>query len=66
MMQIITNLFQERDELSVKIEDLEKNLEESNAKEAELQKAADQARSLKDEVDILRETSDKVNFFSIF
>ena len=60
MMQIITNLFQERDELSVKIEDLEKNLEESNAKEVELQKAADQARSLKDEVDILRETSDKV------
>ena len=50
----------ERDELAVKIEELEKNIEESTSREAELQKAADQARSLKDEVDILRETSDKV------
>merc|ERR1712183_73064 len=40
--------------------DLEKTVEEANAREADLQKAADQARSLKDEVDILRETSDKV------
>ena len=50
----------------MKIEDLEKNLEESNAREVELQKAADQARSLKDEVDILRETSDKVQLFVDF
>ncbi len=50
----------ERDDLAVKLEDLEKNLEESTAKEAELQGLADQARQLKDEVDILRETADKV------
>ena len=50
----------DRDESQVKVELLEKQLEESQMKEAELQKLADQARSLKDEVDILRETSDKV------
>ena len=44
----------------MKIEELDKTIEEATAREAELQKAADQARSLKDEVDILRETSDKV------
>ena len=52
--------YQERDELTVKIEEFEKTIEEATAREAELQKAADQARSLKDEVDILRETADKV------
>ena len=42
------------------MEELEKACEESAAREAELQTLADQARLLKDEVDILRETSDKV------
>ena len=44
----------------MKIEELEKTVEEATARDAELQKVADQARSLKDEVDILRETADKV------
>ena len=50
----------EKIELTVKVEELEKTLEESATREAELQTLADQARLLKDEVDILRETSDKV------
>ena len=57
---------QERDELTVKIEELEKTIEENTAREAELQKAADQARTLKDEVDILRETADKVKYHTLF
>lgn len=51
----------EKIELSVKVEELEKAIEESSSREAELQVLADQARRLKDEVDILRETSDKVD-----
>jgi len=51
----------ERDEFQLKIEELDKRLEESAAKESEMQKVVEQARSLKDEVDILRETSDKVS-----
>ena len=50
----------EKIELTVKVEELEKALEESATRETELQTLADQARLLKDEVDILRETSDKV------
>ncbi len=50
----------EKDELSLKVEELEKGLEESTTREAELQALADQARQWKDEVDILRETADKV------
>ena len=49
--------------LTVKIEELEKNIEENTAREAELKKAADQARTLKDEVDILRDAADKVSIF---
>ena len=52
--------------LTVKIEELEKNIEENTAREAELKKAADQARTLKDEVDILRDAADKVNILSLF
>ncbi len=51
----------DRDDLTIKVEELEKNLEESGNREAELQGLADQARQLKDEVDILRETADKVS-----
>merc|ERR1712223_1843938 len=50
----------EKDELSVKVEEAEKQLEEAVTRETELQTLADQARQLKDEVDILRETADKV------
>merc|ERR1712038_1735802 len=39
----------ERDELTVKIEELEKTIEENTAREAELQKAADQARTLRED-----------------
>ena len=49
----------------MKIEELEKTIEENTAREAELQKAADQARTLKDEVDILREDAAKVSFIKI-
>merc|ERR1719445_1892328 len=49
-----------KDESQAKCEDFEARLEESEEKVAELQKLAEQARALKDEVDILRETSDKV------
>merc|ERR1711935_923639 len=50
----------EKDELSVKVEEADKALEEAATRETELQTLADQARQLKDEVDILRETADKV------
>ena len=63
-MMIFLMKFQERDVLTVKIEELEKNIEENTAREAELKKAADQARTLKDEVDILRDAADKVNILS--
>ena len=59
---MLINELKERDELTVKIEELEKTIEENTAREAELQKAADQARTLKDEVDILREDAAKVSF----
>jgi len=49
-----------KDESQAKCDDFEARLEESEEKVAELQKLAEQARALKDEVDILRETSEKV------
>merc|ERR1719483_815952 len=49
-----------KDETQAKLEELEGRIEESEDKVTELQKLADQARGLKDEVDILRETSEKV------
>ena len=61
---MLLNELKERDELTVKIEELEKTIEENTAREAELQKAADQARTLKDEVDILREDAAKVSFYN--
>jgi len=47
-------------ELGSKVDDLTGRLAETDEKLTELQKLADQSRALKDEVDILRETSDKV------
>ena len=61
---MLLNELKERDELTVKIEELEKTIEENTAREAELQKAADHARTLKDEVDILREDAAKVSFYN--
>jgi hypothetical protein len=46
--------------LQGRLEDLAAQLLEAEDKVADLQRLADQSRSLKDEVDILRETSDKV------
>ena len=44
----------ERDELQLKVELLERQVEEFSSREAELQKLADQARALKDEVSVAR------------
>ena len=43
-------VLQERDELQLKVELLERQMEEMAGRETELQKLADQARALKDEV----------------
>jgi protein HOOK3 len=51
--------FLARDDYRMKAEMLEKNLLEAQSKVEELQKTVDEARHLKDEVDILRETADK-------
>jgi protein HOOK1 len=51
-----------REELQSKVEDLVAQLAETEEKVTDLQRLADQSRALKDEVDILRETSDKVCF----
>ena len=59
--EAVYKMEREKIELSVKVEELEKAIEESSSREAELQVLTDQARRLKDEVDILRETSDKVD-----
>ncbi|PNF37389.1 Hook-like protein 3 [Cryptotermes secundus] len=48
-----------RDDYRMKVEMQEKELLELHSKLEELQKMADEARHLKDEVDILRETADK-------
>ncbi|KAJ9584697.1 hypothetical protein L9F63_020958, partial [Diploptera punctata] len=48
-----------RDDYRMKVEILEKEVFELQSKLEELQKTANEARHLKDEVDILRETADK-------
>ena len=50
-----------RDELAAKSEELEKQLDDSKIKEADLQKHADEAVKLKDEADVLRETADRAS-----
>lgn len=50
-----------RDDYRLKVELLEKEVSELQAKQADLQKAADEANHLKDEIDALRETADKVS-----
>ena len=49
-----------RDDYRLKVELLEKEILELQMKHGDLQKAADEANHLKDEVDALRETADKV------
>ncbi|XP_014219490.1 protein Hook homolog 3 [Copidosoma floridanum] len=49
-----------RDDYRLKVELLEKEISELQMKQMDLQKAADAANHLKDEVDALRETADKV------
>ncbi|XP_035721537.1 protein Hook homolog 3-like [Vespa mandarinia] len=49
-----------RDDYRLKIELLEKEVLELQTKQEDLQKSADEANILKDEVDALRETADKV------
>lgn len=49
-----------RDDYRLKVELLEKEVLELQSRQEDLQKAADEANHLKDEVDALRETADKV------
>merc|ERR1719195_395151 len=60
LKQELESIESQKDDTQAKLEELEGRLEESEEKVTELQKLADQARGLKDEVDILRETSEKV------
>merc|ERR1712083_695141 len=60
LKQELESIEAQKDETQTKVEELEGRLEESEEKVTDLQKLADQARGLKDEVDILRETSEKV------
>lgn len=54
-----------RDDYRLKIELLEKEVLELQSRQEDLQKAADEANHLKDEVDALRETTDKVAKYEI-
>ncbi|CAK9806252.1 Protein Hook homolog [Anthophora quadrimaculata] len=49
-----------RDDYRLKVELLEKEVLELQSRQEDLQKAADEANHLKDEIDALRETADKV------
>lgn len=54
-----------RDDFRLKVELLEKEVLELQSKQEDLQKAADEANYLKDEVDVLRETADKVTKYEL-
>ncbi|XP_012234384.1 protein Hook homolog 3 [Linepithema humile] len=54
-----------RDDYRLKVELLEKEVLELQSRQEDLQKAADEANHLKDEVDALRETADKVAKYEI-
>ncbi|XP_011162542.1 protein Hook homolog 3 [Solenopsis invicta] len=54
-----------RDDYRLKVELLEKEVLELQSRQEDLQKAADEANHLKDEVDALRETTDKVAKYEI-
>eukprot|EP00096_Caligus_rogercresseyi_P009402 TRINITY_DN318_c1_g1_i1.p1 TRINITY_DN318_c1_g1~~TRINITY_DN318_c1_g1_i1.p1 ORF type:complete len:676 (+),score=314.36 TRINITY_DN318_c1_g1_i1:138-2165(+) len=59
LQEDLVSLESSRDEFQVKVEVLEKQLEDSASRETELVKLAEAAQKLKDEVDILREDSEK-------
>ncbi|XP_015518663.1 protein Hook homolog 3 [Neodiprion pinetum] len=54
-----------RDDYRLKVELLEKEVLDLHSKQEDLQKAADKANHLKDEVDALRETADKVTKYEL-
>ncbi|XP_011687312.1 PREDICTED: protein Hook homolog 3 [Wasmannia auropunctata] len=54
-----------RDDYRLKVELLEKEVLELQSRQEDLQKAADESNHLKDEVDALRETTDKVAKYEI-
>lgn len=54
-----------RDDYRLKVELLEKEVLELQSRQEDLQKAADEANHLKDEMDALRETTDKVAKYEI-
>ncbi|EZA57765.1 hypothetical protein DMN91_003036 [Ooceraea biroi] len=54
-----------RDDYRLKVELLEKEVLELQSRQEDLQKAADEANHLKDELDALRETADKVAKYEI-
>ncbi|XP_012263739.2 protein Hook homolog 3 [Athalia rosae] len=54
-----------RDDYRLKVELLEKEVLELQSRQEDLQKAADKANHLKDEVDALRETADKVTKYEL-
>jgi len=54
-----------RDDYRLKVELLEKEVLELQSRQEDLQKSADEANHLKDEVDALRETADKVAKYEI-
>ncbi|CAL1281625.1 unnamed protein product [Larinioides sclopetarius] len=52
-----------RDELKVKVENQLREILELQQKNEELQRLAEESQSMKDELDVLRHTSDKVNVY---
>ncbi|XP_043504103.1 protein Hook homolog 3 [Polistes fuscatus] len=54
-----------RDDYRLKVELLEKEVLELQTKQEDLQKSADEANILKDEVDALRETADKITKYEL-
>ena len=60
LKQELESIESQKDETQAKLDELELKYDESEEKCNELQKLAGQARSLKDEIDILRENSEKV------
>ncbi|GIY82918.1 protein Hook homolog 3 [Caerostris darwini] len=52
-----------RDELKTKVENQMKEILELQQKNEELQRLAEESQSMKDELDVLRHTSDKVNVY---
>ncbi|KAG1697893.1 Protein Hook [Nymphon striatum] len=65
MQEDLYKLESSRDEHRVKVEIHEKTISDLHQKNDELLKLADQAQLLKDEIDILRHTSDKVEKYEL-